>query len=416
MDKLGELTMPKLLQINLSANWGSHGKIAAQIGDVVISHGWESYIAYGRECNPCSSTLIQIGTKWDIYEHLLETRLFDNHGLASRGATRELINKIKVIAPDIIHLHNIHGYYLNYRILFEYLKESNIPVVWTFHDFWAMTGHCGHFIQANCFKWKERCGNCPITKTEYPTSLWVDRSRKNLQEKKRLFTSVKNLAIVTVSQWVKDMVDQSFFKGTPTRVIYNGLDLDVFKPTPSDLKFKLGITPDKPVILGVASIWAEHRGLKHFIELSKDSSYQIVLIGINENQNKALPKNIITIPRTSNQEELAAFYTMADVYANPTYLETLSMTNIEAQACGTPVVTFRSGGAPETIGDETGIIVEQGDVEAMHDAIVRLIQGDKEKYSKSCIRRANEMFNKQDRYNDYFELYLSLLKQYNNEK
>lgn len=408
--------MPKLLQINLSANWGSHGKIAAQIGDVAISHGWESYIAYGRECNPCSSTLIKVGTKWDIYEHLIETRLFDNHGLASRRATRNLIKQIKEIAPDIIHLHNIHGYYLNYRILFNYLQEADIPIVWTFHDFWAMSGHCGHFIQANCFKWKENCGNCPITRTEYPTSLWVDRSRKNLQEKKHLFTSVKNLSIVTVSQWVKGMVDESFFKGTPTRVIYNGLDLDVFKPTPSDLKSQLGIAPNKPVVLGVASIWAEHRGLKHFVEFSKDDSFQIVLIGISDKQKEALPKNIITIPRTSNQEELAAFYTMADVYANPTYLETLSMTNIEAQACGTPVVTFHSGGAPETVCKETGCVVAQGDEDAMHEAIIRIIKNGKRMYSDDCVNRAKHMFNKQDRYNDYMDLYLSLLNQHRNEK
>lgn len=408
--------MPKLLQINLSANWGSHGKIVAQIGDVVISHGWESYIAYGRECNPCSSTLIKVGTKWDIYEHLLETRLFDNHGLASRRATRNLIKKITEISPDIIHLHNIHGYYLNYRILFEFLKMADIPVVWTFHDFWAMTGHCGHFIQASCYKWKNVCGNCPITRTEYPTSLWVDRSKKNLQEKKRLFTAIEDLSIVTVSQWVKCMVDESFFKRSNTRVIYNGLDLDVFKPTPSDLKSQLGISPDKPVVLGVASIWAEHRGLKHFVELSKDDSFQIVLIGITDKQKDALPKNFITIRRTSNQKELAAYYTMADIYLNPTYLETLSMTNIEAQACGTPVVTFRSGGAPETVCNDTGFVVAQGDVDALHESIIQIIKVGKRHYSKKCVNRAKEMFNKEDRYNDYFELYQSLLKKCNNEK
>lgn len=408
--------MAKLLQINLSANWGSHGKIAAQIGDVAISHGWESYIAYGRACNPCSSKLIKIGGQWDIYEHLVETRLFDNHGLASRKATKRFIKQIDEIKPDIIHLHNIHGYYLNYRILFEYLQKLSIPVVWTFHDFWAMTGHCGHFIQANCFKWKDSCGDCPISKTEYPTSLWRDRSRKNLEEKKRLFTSVKDLTIVTVSQWVKDMVDESFFKCIPSRVIYNGLDVDVFKPTPSDLKTELGIPKGKPVVLGVASIWAEHRGLKHFVELSKDDSYQIVLVGVGESQRRNLPKNIITVARTSNQQELAAFYTMADVYANPTYLETLSMTNIEAMACGTPVVTFRSGGAPETVDSNTGCVIEQGNTKEFHSAIVRFINEGKSKYGDNCIERVKCMFNKQDRYNDYFELYQSLLKQRNDER
>lgn len=404
--------MAKLLQINLSANWGSHGKIAAQIGDVAISHGWESYIAYGRACNPCSSKLIKIGGQWDIYEHLIETRLFDNHGLASRRATKKFIKQIDELKPDIIHLHNIHGYYLNYRILFEYLQGLSIPVVWTLHDFWAVTGHCGHFIQANCNKWKTGCYDCPQSKTEYPTSLFSDRSKNNYLEKRELFTSLKNLSIVTVSQWVKNMIDESFFKDIPSQVIYNGLDLNIFQPTKSSLKNKLGIPDDKPIVLGVASVWAEHRGLKHFVELSKDNTYQIVLIGIKDNQRESLPSNIITIPRTSDQKELAEYYSIADVYANPTYLETLSMTNIEAQACGTPVVTFRSGGAPETVAESTGIVVEQGNESAMHEAILQLIREGKNKYSEACVRRASDLFDMHDRYNDYFALYQNLL---NNE-
>lgn len=404
--------MAKLLQINLSANWGSHGKIAAQIGDVAISHGWESYIAYGRACNPCSSKLIKIGGQWDIYEHLIETRLFDNHGLASRRVTKKFIKQIDELKPDIIHLHNIHGYYLNYRILFEYLQGLSIPVVWTLHDFWAVTGHCGHFIQANCNKWKTGCYDCPQSKTEYPTSLFSDRSKNNYLEKRELFTSLKNLSIVAVSQWVKDMIDESFFKDIPSQVIYNGLDLNIFQPTKSSLKNKLGIPDDKPIVLGVASVWAEHRGLKHFVELSKDNTYQIVLIGIKDNQRESLPSNIITIPRTSDQKELAEYYSIADVYANPTYLETLSMTNIEAQACGTPVVTFRSGGAPETVAESTGIVVEQGNESAMHEAILQLIREGKNKYSEACVRRASDLFDMHDRYNDYFALYQNLL---NNE-
>ena len=404
--------MAKLLQINLSANWGSHGKIAAQIGDVAISHGWESYIAYGRACNPCSSKLIKIGGQWDIYEHLIETRLFDNHGLASRRVTKKFIKQIDELKPDIIHLHNIHGYYLNYRILFEYLQGLSIPVVWTLHDFWAVTGHCGHFIQANCNKWKTGCYDCPQSKTEYPTSLFSDRSKNNYLEKRELFTSLKNLSIVAVSQWVKDMIDESFFKDIPSQVIYNGLDLNIFQPTKSSLKNKLGMPDDKPIVLGVASVWAEHRGLKHFVELSKDNTYQIVLIGIKDNQRESLPSNIITIPRTSDQKELAEYYSIADVYANPTYLETLSMTNIEAQACGTPVVTFRSGGAPETVAESTGIVVEQGNESAMHEAILQLIREGKNKYSEACVRRASDLFDMHDRYNDYFALYQNLL---NNE-
>ena len=401
-----------LFQINVTANWGANGRIAEEIGRRAMANGWESYIAYGRACNPCSSKLIKIGGQWDIYEHLIETRLFDNHGLASRRATKKFIKQIDELKPDIIHLHNIHGYYLNYRILFEYLQGLSIPVVWTLHDFWAVTGHCGHFIQANCNKWKTGCYDCPQSKTEYPTSLFSDRSKNNYLEKRELFTSLKNLSIVTVSQWVKNMIDESFFKDIPSQVIYNGLDLNIFQPTKSSLKNKLGIPDDKPIVLGVASVWAEHRGLKHFVELSKDNTYQIVLIGIKDNQRESLPSNIITIPRTSDQKELAEYYSIADVYANATYLETLSMTNIEAQACGTPVVTFRSGGAPETVAESTGIVVEQGNESAMHEAILQLIREGKNKYSEACVRRASDLFDMHDRYNDYFALYQNLL---NNE-
>ena len=208
------------------------------------------------------------------------------------------------------------------------------------------------------------------------------------------------------------MIDESFFKDIPSQVIYNGLDLNIFQPTKSSLKNKLGIPDDKPIVLGVASVWAEHRGLKHFVELSKDNTYQIVLIGIKDNHRESLPSNIITIPRTSDQKELAEYYSIADVYANPTYLETLSMTNIEAQACGTPVVTFRSGGAPETVAESTGIVVEQGNESAMHEAILQLIREGKNKYSEACVRRASDLFDMHDRYNDYFALYQNLL---NNE-
>ena len=189
--------MPKILQINVSANWGSHGKIASQIGDVVMSHGWESYIAFGRDYNPCSSKLIKIGGRWNVYEHLLETRLFDNHGLASRYATKRLIPQIKQMSPDIIHLHNIHGYYLNYKILFEYLQSSDIPVIWTFHDCWPITGHCGYFSLEGCEKWRTGCSNCPLRWKEYPQSLIIDRSANNYQLKKQLFGSLKHLYIVS---------------------------------------------------------------------------------------------------------------------------------------------------------------------------------------------------------------------------
>ena len=271
---------PTLLQINLSANVGSHGRIAEEIGKMAMEQGWRSLIAYGRAANPSKNELIRVGTNLDIYEHLIETRLFDNHGLASRCATKRFIEKVKELKPDIIHLHNIHGYYMNYRILFEYLNHVDIPIVWTLHDSWSFTGHCGQYLMADCMKWQSGCSHCPQHKEEYPTS-YVDRSEKNYALKKTLFSANKHLHLVPVSKWMADNVRHSFMKDADIRVINNGIDVNTFVP----LQIQKG--DEKIQILGVSNVWTSYKGLYDFYklrELLDEDEYDITLVGLTANQ------------------------------------------------------------------------------------------------------------------------------------
>jgi len=402
----------KLLQINSVVNSGSTGRIAEEIGQIAIAAGWESYIAYGRHARTSQSKLIKIGSDWDIRMHGLQTRLFDRHGLASIAATREFVEQIKKIKPDIIHLHNIHGYYINIEILFRYLKDANIPVVWTFHDCWPMTGHCAHFTFVGCEKWKTQCFSCP-QKKDYPSSYFLDRSKQNHKQKRKLFTSVNDMTIVSVSNWLADIVKQSYLKDYPTLVINNGIDVNVFSPQSRDsIRLKYGLA-DKFILLGVATEWGRRKGLHDFIELSKilKDDEIIVLVGLKEDQIKILPENIIGISRTESTQELAEFYSSANVFVNPTWEDNFPTTNLEAMACGTPVVTYRTGGSPEALTPKTGFVVEQGDLASIRKAIDTVKSKGKAFYSAACRERTTKMFNKNDRYAEYLQLYEQMLSE-----
>ena len=402
--------MKKLLQINSVVNSGSTGRIAEEIGQTAIAAGWESYIAYGRNDRPSMSELIKIGNDWDIRMHGLQTRLFDRHGLGSKSATRELIGKIDKIAPNIIHLHNIHGYYINIEILFKYLHETNIPVVWTFHDCWPITGHCSHFSFVGCEKWKNQCFSCQ-QKTSYPASWLIDRSEKNFNLKKQLFTSLSNLTLVPVSEWMSGILKESFLHNYPIKIIHNGINTDVFKPLACDAFRTKHHFENKFILLAVASIWSPRKGLKDFIALSNliDNDYQIVLVGLTKKQIEQLPDNMLGIERTESVEELAEIYAASDVYVNPTYEDNFPSTNLESLACGTPVITYNTGGSPEAIDELTGIVVEQGDIPKLMEAINQIKEKGKQSYIEACVNRAHWLYKKEDRYREYIELYESLL-------
>ena len=342
----------KVLLINAVCGTGSTGRICTDLAQQFEKEGHTVKIAYGRHAyvpKQFQKYAVRIGTDFDVKLHALQTRLFDTHGFGSKHATKKFLQWADQYNPDLVWLHNIHGYYINVEMLFAWLKSHpQTQVKWTLHDCWAFTGHCSHFSFVKCDKWKTHCEKCPQL-YRYPAS-FCDNSRQNFDRKKTAFTGVKNMTLITPSKWLADLVKQSFLKEYPVEVVYNTIDKSIFKPTPSDFRQKHGLE-NKKIILGVASTWDERKGLNDFIKLATmlDDNYAIVLVGLTDKQIKMLPKNCIGIKRTNSPQELAAIYTAADVFFNPTYEDNYPTVNLEAQACGTPVITYDTGGAKETI-------------------------------------------------------------------
>ncbi len=395
----------KLLQINVSANSGSTGRIAEEIGKVWHLHGYKSYIAYGRNHSASASELIKVGSDWDKRFHGLKTRIFDLHGFGSGNATRELIGTIEQIKPDAILLHNLHGYYLNVDVLFKYIGKTDIPVIWTLYDCWPFTGHCCYFDSIGCEKWKTRCHHCGL-KAEYPSSWLIDNSKGNFLRKKEIFTSLKNLVLVAHSEWLAGLIRKSFLQNYKVVKISNGVNLSTFKPTRgTDVLAKYHI--DNRYVLGVATLWEKRKGLDDFLRLADliDDDTKIVLVGLREEHLQNLPANIIAIPHTESIAELAALYTNADAFLNPTWEDNFPTTNIEALACGTPVVTYNTGGSPEAVDTKTGFVVNKGDVEGLVGSIKKIQEKGKAYYNKTCRERAVKLFNCQERYMDYKMLF-----------
>ena len=390
----------KVFQINSTCGFGSTGRIAVDILKELEKNGGEGIIAYGRNSTPENVNSYRIGSDLQVKIHGVLSRITDRQGFYGTSATKKLIEKIKEYNPDIIHLHNIHGYYLNVAILFDFLKEYNKPIVWTLHDCWAFTGHCAFFSFSGCEKWKTECNTCPLKK-DYPTSLVMDNSKKNYKQKKELFTKPENITFVTPSYWLKDLTEKSFLGKYPVKVINNGIDLTKFKPTESDFRQKNNLQ-DKFIILGVASVWEERKGLKDFIELNEmlSQNEKIVLVGLDDNQLATLPKNIIGIKRTNSIEELAELYSAADVFVNPTYEDNYPTTNLEAISCGAPVVTYITGGSPESVFEGNGFSVPQGDVKGIYDAIKKV---------DGCKTPTKELFDASKRYKEYVDLYKEIL-------
>ena len=383
----------KVVQINTFSN-KSTGSIMMNIHNKLKNEGIESYVVWGRGRLEKEENEIFMNDKLGVYFHGLYTRITDKTGFASNTSTKRLLKKLDEIKPDIIHLHNIHGYYINIEMLFNYIKKNNIKVIWTLHDCWAFTGHCSHFEFIGCEKWKTRCNNCPQSKL-YPKS-FKDNSEWNYQKKKELFTGL-NMIIVTPSEWLANLVKKSFLKEYEVKIINNGIDTDIFKPRESNFREKYDLQ-DKKIILGVASDWTKEKGFYDFIHLSKivNNDEKIVLVGLNDRQLKKLPDNIIGIKRTENATQLAQIYTAADIYFNPTYADTFPTTNLEANACGIPVITYNTGGSPESA--KVGMVIKD-----LQEFIIKkdeIIHFNTE--NKSCIK------NNIDLVNEYWQLYLLL--------
>lgn len=385
----------KIVQIN-TFPYKATGSIMMSIHDRLQELGHDSYVVWGRGRDAKNEQEIVIKNDLEIKLHGIYTRLTDKTGFASNMSTRKLLQKLDEINPDIIHLHNIHGYYLNIESLFEYIKLHNVRVIWTLHDCWAFTGHCAYFDKVGCDRWKTGCYKCPQKHT-YPSSKFLDNSKWNWEKKKKLFTKAE-ITIVTPCEWLKGLVELSFLKEYPVEVIYNGIDCNTYRPKDTDFEKKYNLA-GRYVILGVASEWTERKGLKDFIELSKmlDDKYKIVLVGLEKKQIEKLPKQIIGIERTASVEELVGIYSRANIFFNPTYEDNFPTTNIESIACQTPVITYNTGGSPEAIDNNTGYIVEQGDIREVFKIVT---SGEQLK-----IENIRADFTKQKMISKYLELY-----------
>ena len=400
--------MPVLLQINSVVNSGSTGHIVENLGKIAIQNGWKSYVAYGRTCRETESRVIKIGSKLGIYYHVFLTRFLDLHGFGSYFASKKLIKKIKAINPDIIHLHNIHGYYINIKVLFSYLKKTEIPVIWTLHDCWAFTGHCSYYTFAGCNNWETSCKNCPQMNA-YPSS-FIDNSFWNYKQKKHIFTGLNKLTLVTPSSWLAAQVKKSFLRNYPVQIINNGIDLNVFRPYKDVSERIKELSKNKNIILGVASVWERRKGLEDFIGLAKlidSKEYIFVLIGLQKQQINKLPQNIIGIERTENQIELAEWYSSAFVFFNPSIEETQGLTTIESLACGTPAIVYNSTAVPEALDEYSGFIVSPHNIQEVIDCIDKIKKTGRITYVENCRRRALEYYNRDDKFKEYFKLYVN---------
>ncbi|WP_407384384.1 glycosyltransferase [Holdemanella porci] len=365
----------KILMINVTCGTGSTGRICTDLAEVLSEKGHEVKIAFGRDEVPekFKKYAVRIGSDLDVNIHALKARLFDSAGFESKKVTKEFIKWVKDYDPDIIHLHNIHGYYINVEILFNYLKTYNKRIIWTFHDSWAFTGHTPYCDVINCEKWKDGCHNCTLKK-EYPKT-YLDYSKRNWKIKKELFTNVKCMQIVTPSNWLQGLVKESFLKEYDVSVINNGINTKAFYPRKSHILKDYGIK-DKFIVLGVSSVWDHMKGLDDYLELSHllSDDCKLVLVGLTQEQVDNLPSNILGITRTESIDQLAMIYSESDVFVNLSYCENYPTVNIEALACGTPVLTYETGGSPEIVRKYGGAVVEKKNILAVKNKIDEMMK------------------------------------------
>ena len=364
----------KYLFINTVAGYGSTGRLAADKCRELTAQGHTCVLAYGRMITGCADIqTVRIGSDLDVKCHALESRLLDNSGFGSRAATHRFLKWVREYDPDVIWLHNLHGYYIHIGELFGYLRTCGKKIIWTLHDCWAFTGHCAYFDYVQCGKWRDGCHDCPQKHT-YPESILLDNSRRNYARKRALFTGIPNLTLTVPSQWLQKRVKQSFLGGYPVEVVCNQVNREVFQPTPGDFREKYALD-GKMIVLGVASVWEERKGLKDFLALSEllDDRYKIVLIGLSPKQLAGLPEKILGLPRTDNIRQLVQAYSAADVFVCPSTEETFGMTVLEACCCGTKTVVYQDTACEEVAKEYGGIAVARG-AEHLRDAIRKLTE------------------------------------------
>lgn len=403
--------MPTLVQFNPVANWGSTGRLAEDIGDVTMAAGWVSYIAYGRQFNPSSSYLLPVGGRLSVITHTLKTRLFDRQGFGSYFATKRLLKIFDEIKPDLFQFHNVHGNFLNLPLVLKYAAERDIPIVWSLHDCWSMTGHCSHFIGIGCEKWKTECHHCPL-KSQYPNSWLLDSSRRNFQEKKKLIEAVPRITIVSGSKWLAEIARQSYFSNRTISVIPDGIDTDIYRPRSNgaELRQKLGIK-DKFVILAAGTGWGEAKGFYDYGKLRSmlSNDYAIVLVGMNQEWLEKVPEGVIGLPRTKTPIELSEYYSMADCVMSLSRMESFGLTPVEGFACGTPAIVYDNTALPELITPETGFVAKSLDVSDVKDKVETLRRIGKDHFTNHCREIALAKYDRNVCYNDYLRIYHSMI-------
>lgn len=396
----------KILQINTVYPNGSTGKIALGIHNMCKQHNYECITGYRYKENKNEvEDTFTVSSYLDCHIHNRLAGYTGLQGCFSQFRTLMFLKKVKKYSPDIIHLHNIHGSYINIGMLFKFIKKHNIKVIWTLHDCWSFTGFCPHFTLNKCEKWKSGCENCPES-YNIPFNKLFDTVKFMYFRKKKYFTDIDNMILVTPSEWLKNLVEKSFLKNFPCVVINNGIDTDIFQPKSNDFREKYNISLNKKIVLGVSFGWGYKKGLDVFKDIAKlldDKKYQIVLVGTDEKVDKKLPENIISIHRTANQEELASFYSAADVFVNPTREDTFPTVNLEALACGTPVITFNTGGSPECINEKSGVVVEYNNIEDLVKQINRICT--EIPYAAEDCCAVGSSFNKNNKFKEYLALY-----------
>lgn len=386
----------KIVQINAVCGMGSTGEITVKISNMLNEHNIENYVFYTYGKSKYEQG-VKYSTNLTVGLNAVMAKVLGNYGFNSHFSTKKLIRKLKQIKPDIIHLHNIHGHDVNLKTFFKYLKESGVRVIWTFHDCWAFTGYCMHFDLLNCRKWESVCNECP-QKNNY--SLFVDKSKKLFNLKKSIFTDIEDMTIVTPSEWMASLAKKSYMNKFPIKIINNGTNTDIFYRRNTNIRQQFGVG-EKYLVFGIVK-----GNYDLFMNLADkmEDKYQLVLAGLSKSQLQKLPKNIIGIGKIKSRDEMAEFFSASDVFVNMTLQDTFPTVNLESLACGTPVITFNTGGSPEAVDDKTGIVVQKGNVTELYEAVCTICNG--EDRSEACIKRARELYNAKERFADYLDLYL----------
>lgn len=404
----------RILQINTVCDSGSIARIMKDLYENICREGHECCIAYGRGSAIAGMECHKIGTAAGVATHVFRNFFMGESGFGSTTDTARFLKWIDEYNPDVIHIHNLHGFYINVEMFFDYIKKKNVPVVWTLHDCWPFTGHCAYYNQIDCKKWQEHCDACSIHRISYPYALFKENSYASYDRKRAAFLGVQNLRIITPSKWLEAEVKKSFLKGYSVVSIPNGIDTGIFRITDWSLEEEIILPKDRYMVLGVANHWESRKGLKYFEQLAKDipESFYIVLVGVTKKQKKDLerkyPQKIFCFQRTKTVEKLVALYNRADIFVNPTLADNFPTTNLEALACGTPVYTFDVGGSKEAVNDFCGRIIHCGDYAGLLSDILKF---ESMEFDKTKCREQAEKYDKYKQYGLYMDVYRKMDKE-----